>query len=116
MREFVDGCGQPGSEGQTIASKGRALTKQYMPHREPPYVEGIMGDLAQILMVIRAFSDLSGAMESVRSSADTDDKATIEATLQLDDTFKTEIAQSDVTIYVVPPGAIFDEERMGSGF
>ena len=67
-----------------------------------------MGDLAQILMVTRAFSDFSGAMEPVRSSADTDGKAIVEATLQLGDTFKTEIAQSDMKIYVISPGAIFD--------
>ena len=45
-----------------------------------------MGDLARILMVTGAFSDFSEAMESLRSSADTDVKAIIEATLQLDDT------------------------------
>ena len=73
-----------------------------------------MGNLAQILMVTRAFSDFSEAMKSVRSSADAGVKAIIEATLQLNDTFKTKIASSDMTVYVVPSGAIFDEERMAN--
>ena len=71
-----------------------------------------MGDLARILMVTRAFFDHSEAMESVESSADTEIKAVIEAALQLDDTIKTKIASSDMSVYVVPPGATFDEERM----
>ena len=76
-----------------------------------------MEDLAQILTVTRMFSDFSEAMESVGSSADvTEVKAIIEATLQLDDIIKTKIASSDMTVYVVPPGATFDEERMGNEF
>ena len=75
-----------------------------------------MGDLARILMITRTFSDFPEAMESVGSSADVDVEAIIEATLQLDDTIKTKIASSDMTVYVVPPGATFDEERMENEF
>ena len=75
-----------------------------------------MEDLAQILTVTRMFPDFSEAMESVGSSADTEVKAIIEATLQLDDIIKTKIASSDMTVYVVPPGATFDEERMENEF
>ena len=75
-----------------------------------------MSDLAQILMVTRTFSDFSEAMEFVGSSVETEVKAMIEATLQLDDTIKTKIASSDMTVYVVPPGGIFDERRMGDEF
>ena len=75
-----------------------------------------MEDFAQILTVARMFSNFSEAMESVASSADTEVKAIIEATLQLDDIIKTKIASSDMTVYVVPPGATFDEERMGNEF
>ena len=76
-----------------------------------------MEELAQILTVTRMFSDFSEAMESVGSSADvTEVKAIIEATLQLDDIIKTKIASSDMTVYVVPPGATSDEERMGNEF
>ena len=92
------------------------MTKRYIPHQEPPQSEEIMGDLAQILMITRTFSDFSEAMESVRGSADTEVKAIIEATLQLDDTIKTKIASTDMSVYVVPPGAIFDEERMVNEF
>ena len=56
--------------------------------------------------------DLSEATESVESSADSEIRAVIEAALQLDDTIKTKIASSDMSVYVVPPGAIFDEEKM----
>lgn len=71
-----------------------------------------MGDLARILMITRAFFDHSEATESVGSNADTEIKAVIEAALQLGDTIKTKIASSDMCVYFVPPGAIFDEERM----
>jgi hypothetical protein len=75
-----------------------------------------MGDLARILMITRAFIDLSEVTESVESSADTEIEAVIEAALQLDDTIKTKIASSDMSVYVVPRGAIFDEERMANEF
>ena len=55
-------------------------------------------------------------MESVGSSAGTEVKAIIEATLQLDNTIKTKIASSDMSVYIVRPGAIFDEEMMANEF
>ena len=67
-------------------------------------------------MITRAFFDHSEATESVRSKADTEIKAVIETTLQLGDTIKTKIASSDMYVYVVPPGAIFDEARMTDEF
>lgn len=75
-----------------------------------------MGILAQILMVTRTFSDFSEAMESVGSGAEVEIKAIIEATLHLDNTIKTEIASSDMFVYVVPPGVIFDGETMANEF
>jgi hypothetical protein len=75
-----------------------------------------MGDLAQILVIIRSFSDFSEAMESVGSSAGTDVKTFIEETLQLDNTIKTKIASSDMSVYIVRPGAIFDQETMENEF
>jgi hypothetical protein len=67
-------------------------------------------------MVTRTFSDFSEAMKSVESSAGTEVREIIEATLQFDDTIKTKIASSDMTVYLIPPGAIFDEERMANEF
>ena len=75
-----------------------------------------MDDLARILVIIRSFSELSEAMEFVGNNAGTEIKATIEATLQLDNTIKTKIASSDMSVYIVRPGAIFDEERMVDEF
>jgi len=67
-------------------------------------------------MITGTFSDFSEAMESVVNSAGTEIMAIIEATLQLDDTIKTKIASCDMSVYVVPPGATFDEERMANEF
>jgi len=55
-------------------------------------------------------------MESVGNSTGTEVKKFIEATLQLDNTIKTKIASSDMSVYIVRPGAIFDEERMANEF
>ena len=75
-----------------------------------------MGDLARILVIIRSYSDFSEAMKFVEESAGTEVKAIIEATLQLDNTIKTDIASSDVSVYIVRPGTAFDEERMANEF
>lgn len=75
-----------------------------------------MGDLARILLLTGSFSDFSEVMESVRSSAGIEVNAIIEATLKLDDTIKTKIASSDISVYIVPPGTIFDKERMTDEF
>jgi len=75
-----------------------------------------MGDLARILVIIRSFSNFSEAMKFVGKSAGTGVRAIIEATLQLDSTIKIDIASSDVSVYIVRPGAIFDEERMANEF
>ena len=103
MRVLDPKLTNPSTEGQTIASRWRTLTKRYIPHQEPLQGEDIMEELAQILTVTRMSSDFSEAMESVGSSADvTEVKAIIEATLQLDDIIKTKIASSDMTVYVAP--------------
>lgn len=104
------------TESQTIASRWRTLTKRYIPHQEPPPGEEVMGDIARILMITRTFSNFSEAIESVRNDVGTEINAIIEAILQLDDTIKTKIASCDTSVYVVPPGATFDEERMGNEF
>jgi len=103
-------------ESQTIASRWRTLTKRYIPHQEPPQDEEVTDELARILVIIRTFSDLSEALEFVGSNAGTEVKAIIEATLQLDNTIKTKIASSEMSVYIVRPGTIFDEERMANEF
>ena len=55
-------------------------------------------------------------MEFTGNNADTEVKAIIEATLQLDNAIKTKIASSVMSVYIVWPGAIFDEERMVGEF
>ena len=55
-------------------------------------------------------------MESVGNSVGTELKAIIEATLRFDDTIKTKIASSDMSVYVVPPGTIFIGETMVDEF
>ena len=75
-----------------------------------------MGDLARILVATRSFSEFSEAKESVEDSAGTEIKAIIEATLQLDDTIKTKIASSDMSVYIVLPGATFNQETMTNEF
>ena len=67
-------------------------------------------------MIIRSFSDFSEAMEYVGNSTGTEVKKFIGATLQLDNTIKTKIASSDMSVYIVRPGAIFDEGRMMNEF
>jgi len=67
-------------------------------------------------MITGSFSDSSEAIESAGSSAETEVKTIIEAALQLDNTIKTKIASSDMSVYVVPPGAIFSEETMDDEF
>jgi len=103
-------------ESQAVASRWRTLTKRYTPRQEPPQGEEIIGTLALILMITRTFSDLSEAMESVGIGAGTEIKAIIEATLRFDDVIKTKIASSDMSVYVVPPGATFTGETMVDEF
>jgi len=67
-------------------------------------------------MVTRSFSDSSEAKESAVNSAETEIKAIIEATLLLDDTIKTKIASSDMSVYIVPRGATFVEDTMEDEF
>jgi len=67
-------------------------------------------------MVTRSFSDSSEAKESAVNSAETEIKAIIEATLLLDDTIKTKIASSDMSVYIVPRGATFAEDTMEDEF
>jgi len=73
-------------------------------------------DLTKILVITRTFSDFSEAMEAVGYSAGTELRAIIEATLRFDDTIKTKIASSDMSIYVVPPGTTFIGETMMDEF
>ena len=75
-----------------------------------------MGDLARVLTATRSFSSFSEAMEFVRDSASSDVKAIVEATLQFDDTIKTKIASCDMSVYIVPPGTVFDDARMVDEF
>ena len=75
-----------------------------------------MGDLARILTATRSFSNFSEAMEFVRESSGSDVKAIVEATLQFDDTIKTKIASCDMSVYIVPPGTVFDDARMVDEF
>ena len=67
-------------------------------------------------MVTKSFSDFSEAVEFVGNSAETEIKAIIEATLQLEDVIKTKIASSDMSVYFIPPGAIFAQETMTNEF
>jgi hypothetical protein len=67
-------------------------------------------------MVTRSFSDFSEAMESVTNSAGTEVAAIIEATLLFEDTIKTKIASSDMSVYVVSPGETFVETTMVDEF
>ena len=67
-------------------------------------------------MITRSFPDFSEAKEAVGSDAGTEVKAIIEATLQLDDTIKTKITWSHMSVYIVPPGANFDKETMVGEF
>ena len=67
-------------------------------------------------MITRSFSDFAEAAEAVGSDAGTEVKAIIEATLQLDDTIKTKITWSHMSVCVVPPGTTFDKETMVSEF
>ena len=102
-------------ESQAIASRWRTLTKRYAPRQEPARGE-IVGDLALILMITRTFSDLPEAAESVETNAGTEVGAIIEATLRLDSVIKTKIASSDMSVYVVPPGATFAGTTMVDEF
>lgn len=67
-------------------------------------------------MITKSFSDFSEATGFVGSDAGTEIKSIIEATLQLDDTIKTKIARSEMSVYIVPPGTVFTEETMVDGF
>jgi hypothetical protein len=75
-----------------------------------------MGDLARILTATRSFSNFSEGMGFVRDSASGDVKAIVETTLRFDDTIKTMIASCDMSIYIVPPGTVFDDARMVDEF
>ena len=55
-------------------------------------------------------------MESVGNGASSELEATVDATVELDDVIKTKIASSDVSVYIVPPGAIFAEGAMVGEF
>lgn len=55
-------------------------------------------------------------MESVGNGASSELEATVDATVELDDVIKTKIASSDVSVYIVPPGAIFAEGEMVDEF
>ena len=103
-------------ESQAIASRWRTLTKRYMPNQELPQTEGIVGGLAQILMVTQSFSDLSEAMDSVKTDAGTEIKAVVGAAVELDDVIKTKIASNDMLVYVVPPGTMFVKGMMTDEF
>ena len=103
-------------ESQTIALRWRALTRRYLPHQEPPRGEEIIGGLARILMTTRSFSDLSEAMETVTNSAGTEIAEIIGAALQFEDTIKTKVAFSDMSVYAVLPGESFIEATMTDEF
>lgn len=103
------------TESQTVASRWRTLTKRYTPQELPQKGEIIAG-LARILLVTESFSDLQEAVESVQESAGAEINAIIEATLQLDDTIKTKMASSDMSVYVVLPGTPFSEGSMEDDF
>ena len=63
-------------------------------------------------MLTRSFSSLAEATEAVRVGAGTEVQAIIEATVRFDKDIKTKIVSSDMSIYVVPPGATFTEDTM----
>ena len=67
-------------------------------------------------MITRTFSDSSEAMESVRNGAGTEVEAIVEATLRFDNAIKTKIASSEMSVYIVPPGATFAAETMVDEF
>ena len=50
-------------------------------------------------------------MESLRSSTDTEVKVVVEAIPRLDDTIKTKVASSDMSVYVVPHGTREEGKR-----
>lgn len=55
-------------------------------------------------------------MDAVGTSAGTEIKAIIEATVQLNDTIKTKIASSDMSVYTVSPRTVFTEGTMVDEF
>ena len=67
-------------------------------------------------MITRTFSNLSEAMESVGNSAGTEVEAIVEATFRFDNAIKTKVASSDMSVYIVPPGATFTGETMVNEF
>ena len=67
-------------------------------------------------MLTRSFPDFPEAAESVGSSVGTEIESIIETTLRFEVTIKTKIVSSDMTVYVVPPGATFVGETMTDGF
>lgn len=103
-------------ESQTVASRWRTLTKRHSPSQELPPNEGLIDGLARILMVTQSFSDSTEAVGSVQESAGAEINAIIEATVQLDDTIKTKMASSDMSVYVVLPRTTFSAETMEDEF
>jgi len=67
-------------------------------------------------MITQTFSNFSEAMESVGNTAGTEVEAIVEATLRFDNAIKTKIASSEMSVYIVPPGATFTGETMVDGF
>jgi len=67
-------------------------------------------------MITRTFSDFSEAVELVRNGAGTEVEAVVAATLLFDNAIKTKIASSEMSVYIVPPGATFTGETMVDGF
>jgi len=67
-------------------------------------------------MITRTFSNLPDAMESVGNGAGTEVKAIVEATIRFDNAIKTKIALSEMSVYIVPPGATFTGETMVDEF
>lgn len=67
-------------------------------------------------MLTLSFSDISETIESVEKNARSEIEAIIEATLELDDTIKTKIASSDMSVYIVPPGTTFAKDTMMDEF
>ena len=88
------------------------MTKRYTPHQKSPQTEEIICDLARILVHTQSFSDLPDAIEAVGESAGVEIKKIIDETIKLDDTIKTKIASSDMSVYIVPRGKAFTEETM----
>lgn len=104
------------NESQPVASRWRTLTKRYTPYQEPPQSDDAIAGLARILVITESFLDFEEAMEAVANSTGTEIKAIIEATVQLDDTIKTKISSSDMSVYVVLPGTDFSTETMDDEF